>query len=195
MKKLITARGTNGAGKSWLAHELLRRNKVVREIESPHRPGKVAGLILNNGVALIGSYHNKCGGADGIGAWIDAEGKRHKGMDLVEQYVWKLARQKDVQVIYCEGMTMVGWERWYRVSNQWRNKYGEGMVWLFFDTPQEVCIERVLARNGGKEFNHKNLDDKFRCCERLFVKADTHDEDILILNHKNPYPRFLKEIS
>ena len=72
-------------------------------------------------------------------------------------------------------------------------------VYAFLDTPQDLCVERVkgrrLAAGNDKEFDPKNLIDKFESvvnCYKNLRKEGTYD--VRLLDHTDPHPKLVEII-
>lgn len=72
-------------------------------------------------------------------------------------------------------------------------------VYAFLDTPQDLCVERVkgrrLAAGNDKEFDPKNLIDKFESvvnCYKNLRKEGTFDTRLI--DHTDPHPQLVEII-
>ena len=72
-------------------------------------------------------------------------------------------------------------------------------VYAFLDTPQDLCVERVkgrrLAAGNDKEFDPKNLIDKFESvvnCYKNLRKEGTFDTRLI--DHTDPHPALVEII-
>jgi hypothetical protein len=72
-------------------------------------------------------------------------------------------------------------------------------VYAFLDTPQDLCVERVkgrrLAAGNDKEFDPKNLIDKFESvvnCYKNLRKEGTYD--VRLIDHTDPHPKLVEII-
>lgn len=72
-------------------------------------------------------------------------------------------------------------------------------VYAFLDTPQDLCVERVkgrrLAAGNDKEFDPKNLIDKFESvvnCYKNLRKEGTYD--VRLIDHTDPHPALVEII-
>lgn len=188
---IINIRGTSGSGKSTLVRRYLD--------EHPHTPilaqlsdwkkekvvaYKVHTSIYNLPTFVMGRYETQCGGWDAIS---------HKGshVDLEEMCIQAGAKGN---VIF-EGLTVSSsYTRWLNVSHT----YPGQMVFAFMNTPEEVCHERILARNGGREPKHdaKGLADynhKFRNCVVQSAKLEAMGERVVWLSSDtNGYQKLLE---
>lgn len=72
-------------------------------------------------------------------------------------------------------------------------------VYAFLDTPQDLCVERVkgrrLAAGNDKEFDPKNLIDKFESvvnCYKNLRKEGSYD--VRLIDHTDPHPALVEII-
>lgn len=173
---IINIRGTSGSGKSTLVRRYLD--------EHPHEPilaqmadwkkEKVVAYRVHTSVYkfptfVMGRYETQCGGWDALS---------YKGshQDLEEMCLQAGAKGN---VIF-EGLTVSSsYTRWLNVSKA----FPGDMIFAFMDTPEEVCHQRILQRNGGKEPKHdaKGLADynhKFRNCVVQSAKLEAMGERV-----------------
>lgn len=160
---IINIRGTSGSGKSTLVKKFLDyhpHDPIVNQLSDWKKEKVIAYKCWDYSkpefVAFVmGRYETQCGGWDALS---------YKGSheDLETMCIAAAAKG---HVIF-EGLTVSSsYTRWLNVSKA----YPGQMVFAFMDTPEEVCHERILARNGGKEPKRdaKGLADynrKFRNC-------------------------------
>ncbi len=55
------------------------------------------------------------------------------------------------------------------------------MVWAYLDTPIEVCLARIQARNGGKPIKEDLVRDKIKSIEATRYKAKAVDERTVVI--------------
>lgn len=175
---VIDIRGTHGSGKSWLVHKLLSDY----EFQPIEEEGKHIGYACGGYMSVVGKYQTTCGGCDAIG----------KPDEIVRRI--RLFAERFHYVVL-EGILVAHtWKRYYELSLEL-----EDYRFCFLDTPKPTCIKRVKQRRKEKgqtkPFNPTHLNNDFR---QIWVnvrqKALDHDRNVVILNHKDPYPQLLKEL-
>ena len=93
--------------------------------------------------------------------------------------------------VIMEGM-ITSYQRW----RDWSLARGPGsFVWLFMDTPLEVCIARVAARNGGRPFNHANVRSKWESADSCWRKAIAAGEENYRLSWQDPLPALQRAVA
>ena len=180
----INIRGTGGSGKSYLVHKLLKdykHKRIVKRIEGRKKLKTVAYYIHEFDLYVIGSYEMLSGGCDTFGG----KGRTLNIIKAVEKY------SKKGNVLY-EGFILSGvWSAYKDLSNRL-----DKSLWLFMDTPIDVCIDRVLkrrrARGNDKPFNSRGINDIYRRCIRYqrYCKAESMRHEIL--NYKESYKQFIQ---
>lgn len=148
---IINIRGTNGSGKTTLARELIGAPANPVDLlwyddptkKFPARRSSVEGWGHPGGFLAVGSYRQGCGGLDtvptfalqqaGVDAACDPEGKLSKNMP---------------RHVVCEGVlasTVAG--SWLDFFVSMRQRHGGvGTLVAYLDTPIELCLERIRAR-------------------------------------------------
>lgn len=178
---IINIRGTSGSGKSTLVRRFLDEHPhvpVIAKLRDDWKKEKIVAYTAHTSVYqlqtyVMGRYETQCGGWDALS---------YKGSheDLEEMCIQ--AAEKG-HVIF-EGLTVSSsYTRWLNVSKA----YPGQMVFAFMDTPEEVCYERILARNGGREPKRdaKGLADynrKFRNCVVQSKKLEDMGERVVWLS-------------
>ena len=223
---IVQIRGTSGSGKTHLMRQIMEELHAEPILDSE---GKIEAYKMDRDFFAIGSYKNKCGGADALGLGKrctellrkmttdedekeihaalceimpdeDAmkliektrKGKKAGGswgsVAVTEHLVRKYATQG--HVIF-EGLMLSGiWGRWYQIAKD----FG-GYIWLFMDTPLEVCHARILERNGGRPINRGNLESKYNASKSVYEKAVAAKETAVWLDHKRPLEHFWKVVN
>jgi thymidylate kinase len=182
---ILDIRGTNGAGKSWIVHQLLEFYKETTY------PIKLHDKIIGYGIGdlscgIVGSYERECGGCDSI-----------KTAALIEGRVRAFAAQFP-NVIF-EGITVAHtYFRYNHLAKSLADKHA--YHFLFLSTPLELCIERVrarrLAKGNVKEFNPEGNNgmglvsdyDRVLAAYTKLVKAG---RSVITLDHRDPLPTVL----
>lgn len=181
MMTVISLRGTNGSGKSYLVQRLMK--KFPYRPEGQDERGRPLGyeMDLDDGskLYLVGRYETACGGCDGIHPY-DA--------------IWpRVDRYAQMGHVLFEGLSVSsGYGRIGRASE----KYGDEFIFAFMDTPLQKCIDHVVARRlskgNDKPFDPKNVVKKYHAVE-LSIKniRDNHKRRIFIVNHKKAVQQVL----
>jgi hypothetical protein len=182
--QFINIRGTNGSGKT---HLVRTRMKEVGAIPYPRRRNLFGGTSLcsrrveyyqlGDGGVVIGTYENNCGGCDNI----------QEGYIRVQQLAMERMPEHPAYVLF-EGVIIGStYKPWLAFSQ----KVG-GMLWVFLDTPLDVCVERVQQRNRGKPINLDRMREKHLVTQRDCNKAIADGEHVVVLPWKRAYSAFVK---
>ncbi len=186
---IINIRGSSGSGKSTLVHNLLREfpsRPVYRQLGDWKKPKIVAYEVDIPGAAwptyVIGRYETQCGGCDAMS---------YKGShDDIEALVREFATKGNV---IFEGLTISSTlTRWKGVDNDFPNRF----IWAFMATPEDECLERILARNGGRmpKTDSRGLADyqrKYRgCVKHVTELGDEGRRVVELLSDEDGYKRF-----
>tara|TARA_R100000908_G_C3733798_1_gene132328 strand:+ start:601 stop:1188 length:588 start_codon:yes stop_codon:yes gene_type:complete len=177
--------GTFGSGKTTAVRKFLEDYPN----ETLHVEKKIAGYKLDlkseditRPVFVIGKYDNVCGGTDSMST-----------QQLIADRI--MQAHPHGHVMY-EGALVSASGLGGKVT-QATEETG-CTVYAFLDTPEDLCIERVKQRrlNAGneKEFNPKNLIDKFKSvanCKKNLLAAKCAVTD---LDHTNTHPTLLNLI-
>lgn len=185
---ILDIRGTNGAGKSWIVHQLLVKYK-----DSTY-PIKLKDKIIGYGIrdidcGIVGSYERECGGCDSI-----------KSAALIEGRV-RLFAGEFTHVIF-EGITIAHtYFRYNHLAMDLEENSHHTYYFLFLTTPVEVCIERVRARRIAKG-NTKPFDPEGKNkmgliydYERVlsaYRKLKESARNVINLDYTNPLPKVLE---
>lgn len=177
---IVNIRGTSGSGKSTLVRRFLDEHShlpVMAQLSDWKKEKVVAYKVYTSVYQpytyVMGRYETQCGGWDAIS---------HKGshVDLEEMCIQAAAKG---HVVF-EGLTVSSsYTRWLNISKA----YPGQMIFAFMDTPEEVCYQRILARNGGREPKRdaKGLADynhKFRNCVVQSAKLEAMGERVVWLS-------------
>jgi energy-coupling factor transporter ATP-binding protein EcfA2 len=192
---IINIRGTNGSGKTTLARELIGldphpENLVRYNSPTKKEPGRmkwVEGWGQPGGFLAIGSYKQGCGGMDTIPSF-----------DLQQQAVSAAAWWDRVDShalsgpaprhIMCEGVlasTVAGsWLEFFRRFPV----CGHGVIIAYLDTPVELCLERITARQiaargEAREIKVDQVRDKVRAITATRAKFDAAGIRTVLLRH------------
>jgi len=173
---ILRVAGTFGSGKTTAVREFLNGYPC----ETLMRGNKIAGYRLDMNEAgitvplfVIGKYDNTCGGTDAINTQAEIADRITKAHPLGH-------------VLY-EGALVSASGLAGQVTQA---IHGTGCdVYAFLDTPQDLCIERVkgrrLAAGNEKEFDPKNLIDKFESVANCYRNLRNEGSyDVRLINHK-----------
>lgn len=187
---IINIRGTNGSGKTTLARSLIEPDPVPVDLVWYHSPTKkdperrqcVEGWGNPGSFIAIGSYRQGCGGMDTVPSF-----------DLQQQAVrfaahWPMDVGRPSHVI-CEGVlasTVAG--SWLEFFQNKDNFDGHEVVIAYLDTPLELCLERIKARQiasgrGEREIKTELVAAKIKSIAATRAKFDAAGIRTVTLNH------------
>lgn len=178
---ILRIAGTFGSGKTTAMREFF--NYPTEELS---KDGKIMGYRVDAGlkapVFIIGKYDNVCGGTDAV-----------KTQQEIAERILKA--HPHGHVLY-EGALVSASGLGGAVTQA---VHATGCdVYAFLDTPQEVCIERVLGRRAAagndKEFDPKNLIDKYVAVINCYRNLRAASYDVRLIDHNDPHPALLKII-
>lgn len=195
---IINVRGTNGSGKSTVAHTLLKEYgfdplKVNQpETQTPMidlvhyadpKTGRhkiVEGHVIKPlKLILVGSYRTQCGGADGIPT-----------QNLIKEAVAKAASMNH-HVLF-EGVIISTLFSGYRELSKVMRGAGHAYNWVYLGTPLEECLSRIQARNGGKPIKVDLVKDKIKAIESTRRKAVQAGETVYTIADSADVARLVK---
>lgn len=184
----INIRGGHGTGKTYISHKLLEDHAHDSLLEPEWIQGKHFALPNcfrmpgNPSVHVVGRYKS---GMDGIFP-----------QTIVEEMLHYWAPQG--HVIWENVMVSANIGRWAVLANELKAS-GVHPIWMFMDTPLELCIERVFARRRAaseKGFNHRQADTDvkldvlaghWRRVRRSAVRAIRQGIDVRWIDHTRSY--------
>lgn len=192
---ILNLRGCSGAGKSYPGFRLLNEfGPPVEELRTlkyfpnrktgkPRRKPKLIGQVLPGGLCLAGRYTlGKSTRTGGVGYSGGLDG--YFPMDEMQEMVEELCDR--FPHVYMESLMISGTQqRWIDFARE-HGGY-DGMVFATLDTPIELCIERVLQRNGGRPVKEdqiaKHRNQVLRCATRF------HEEGLrsFMIDHTQSY--------
>lgn len=183
---ILRIAGTFGSGKTTAMRQFLNGYPS----ETLMSGGKIAGYRLDLHEAgikapafVVGKYDNTCGGTDAIKTQAEIAEKILKAHPLGHVlYEGALVSASGLAGQVTQAIHATGCD-----------------VYAFLDTPVELCIERVkgrrLAAGNEKEFDPKNLIDKFDSvvnCYRNLRKEGGFD--VRRIDHTDPHEQLLNII-
>jgi len=177
---IFNIRGTSGSGKTTIVRQIID-NYDIKPVLGMVPEGKKERIISYKSplLTILGSYVNVCGGCDtfswkGAANYIEEEARRISGMG---------------SNVLLEGLVQTaGRKRWEGVNQD------HPVMWVFIDTPLEVCIERVLKRNGGREGkrNWENLRGTYADCLDQLEHVKKLGLNYAVLDHNNAYAQMVQ---
>lgn len=156
---LISLRGTNGSAKSTVVRKFMTDAVVTPIYASLGTRLPEAYKVVVSGckkpVFVLGPYVTQCGGCDRL--------QYDQLIELIEKYALKghvLFEGIIVTSVYGRVGTLL-------------EKYRKNAVFVFLDTPLEVCLERVEARRGKPRDDRlvKNVSSKYNSALRVRDKV------------------------
>lgn len=173
---ILKIHGCSGAGKTTAVRELMKASKVtkLRNIANKVEAYMLdVPAITDDPVFVLGSYDNNCGGMDTVSSAQTA-------IEMVSKYT------KMGHVVH-EGLLQ---STYYGAMGTDSKRYGDRYVYVFLDTPIELCLERVIARreaNGStNKFNPQLTRDKHATIERLKKRLPALGHRVETLQHDQP---------
>lgn len=177
---IINVRGTSGSGKTYAVRRMMEQldgDLLVYSEGDFFREGKVIAHCLHHRmqpVYVIGNYSsNVCGGCDTIGT-----------QNLVCSTVRHFAQFGHVVF---EGLIISHlFARYVALSKEFE-AYGEHMVFVYLDTPIELCLDRVrqrrLAAGNTKPLDPTNTISKHESVHTCFDKMQEAGMDVRWMKH------------
>lgn len=182
---IVSIRGTHGSGKSTIVKKII--DKWLKPIK-PDAKGRCEGYrgALPNGhtLAVIGSYHNACGGCDGIQPYA-------RILDYIRGYA------RDFDHVLLEGALV---SSSYGSVGVLMDQYVDagGAVFAFLDTPLETALDRIRLRREAKgnfePVNPKNTAVKHENVHRTkqqLIKLGSRIS-VVDLDHTRPVTQLMK---
>jgi hypothetical protein len=178
---VVNLRGANGSGKSYL----VRRWAAAKGwgLVYPRSSNLLGGTtaighaeysVLGDGGWLIGDYRRDCGGCDTIHTQDEVRARVLKG------------RAEGARYVLFEGVIIsTVYEYWHQFSQT-----VGGTLWVYLDTPVEVCLKRVYERNRGKQINDQLVRNKVRGIESTRLKAVAAGERVEVLHWERAFEEF-----
>lgn len=172
---ILDIRGTSGSGKSHTVHHLFGEHPPHEAYQVEHE-GHLAIVqetrVADLSVFVLGEYDKVCGGCDGIPT-----------QDLIQLCVEEFA---DKGTVILEGLLVSHtFGRWNDLAVK---LHPIPYKFLFLDTPEQTCIDRVLARRkakgNDKEYDPKNLVKDWYQNRRVAEKLVHAGRDVTWLNHQ-----------
>lgn len=164
MKLIVNIRGCNGSGKSTIPMGMMddpEMYTVYRHI--PNRKSKmgIATVFPSYGWVALGTYFNKTGGMDCL-----------PNNEVIQKTFWYILKKYPEYDILMEGVIASTISSTYiNLFKEAEEKYPERkVVILSFNTPVDVCLERIYKRNGGKPIKEAAVIQKWGMVQRAAKK-------------------------
>lgn len=191
MVTYVNLRGTSGAGKSTVAHTILRMwpNTVLCTFgKRTERPLAYAVEHPVRPIIVLGPYTTQCGGCDAIPDW------KNILPPLLEkcQYLGGLVNP----AVLFEGLALSGFYGGFGATLGKLAARGHEVIFATLDTPIELCLERVNQRRAARgvlepvnplntELKHKSVHHTYRTI------AEKHGHRCVMVSHKRPVKEVL----
>lgn len=196
---IINIRGTNGSGKTTLARQLLGPDPLPVDLipyeaptkKDPNRVLHVEGYGKPGEFLAIGSYKQGCGGMDTVPSFDLQQRAVLKAARWQDQYGVGLAGEAPKHVI-CEGVlasTVAGsWLEFFKTADLG----GHEVLVAYLDTPLEVCLERIKARQKAsgraeREIKTDLVADKIKAINATRAKFEAAGIRTVSLGWEAPY--------
>ena len=186
MKNIILrVAGTFGSGKTTAVRQFLN-NYDTTVLTSKD---KIVGYAINakligieKTIFVLGKYDNVCGGTD--------------AMKTQEEIATRIMQAHPVGHVLYEGALVSASGLNGEVTKTIHETGCD--VYAFLDTPQDLCIERVLGRRAAagneKEFDPKNLIQKYDSVIGCYKNLKKAGYDVRVIDHTNPHSQLVEII-
>jgi ABC-type dipeptide/oligopeptide/nickel transport system ATPase component len=188
MSTIFNLRGTSGAGKSTVAHTILKlfNHRVVEWGGASGKKPMVYEVTLRQGKSplyILGGYRTQCGGCDGITDY----------QTIVPLLLSKYAPKGH---ILFEGLLISGGYGSVGRSMTLAERKGHTAIFALLDTPLELCLKRIgerrLLRGKTEPLNPKNTEQKFKAARNTQEKLIREGHSCVMIDHKRPVKEVLK---
>lgn len=196
---ILNLRGPSGAGKSYPGFQLLDKfgppieewrttEYFPKEDGTPRNKPKLVAQILPGGLALAGRYTMKRSTrrADGIAYSGGLDGMYP--MDELMRLLQDLSDRYE-HVLFESLMISGTFQRWLDFSE--RNGGPENFTFATLDTPFELCVKRVLTRNGGKPVREDQMERHRKQVHKCAAKFHAAGARSFMIDHTKSYEQVL----
>lgn len=163
-KLIVNIRGCNGSGKSTIPMGMMDDPEMYTVYKHiPNRKSKlgIATVFPSYGWVALGTYFNKTGGMDCL-----------PNNEVIQKAFWYVLKKYPEYDILMEGVIAS------TISSTYINLFKEAeerypdrrIVILSFNTPLEVCLDRIYKRNGGKPIKEDAVELKWKMVQRAAKK-------------------------
>ena len=182
---ILRVAGTFGSGKTTAVRKFLNDYDTT----VLHANNKIAGYAveaksagIQKPIFILGKYDNVCGGTD--------------AMKTQEDIATRILQAHPAGHVLYEG-ALVSASGLNGAVTKAVHETGCD-VYAFLDTPQDLCIQRVLGRRAAagndKEFNPKNLIQKYDSVIGCYKNLKKAGYDVRVIDHKDPHPQLVEII-
>lgn len=185
---ILNIRGTHGSGKTYISHKLMDTFKTTHAVEPEEVRGKrfrkdnVHRVGVFQDLSIVGRYQS---GMDGIFP-----------QEIIEDMIAYWATRSK-HIIWENIVVSANIGRWAELAQGL--EHVNHSIWLFMDTPLQVCIDRVFARRAAAReqgFNHRQADSDvkldvlaghWRRVRRAAARAKLEGIDVRWIDHTRSY--------
>lgn len=176
--RLINIRGANGAGKSTVPMQMMETDPLAFEL-TYHYYGKnriMATVFPSYNYMVVGKYRGlKCGGLD----TFRTTEQIFETLDLLWEIPYNLIMEGVIS-----STVFSTYKQWFETAND--NHVSKRNITVASILPtEEVCINRVMQRNGGKEVKIDLIRSKYRSVERNHKKFCATSIPAKLLDNSN----------
>ena len=182
---IISLRGTNGSGKSYLVKRLLRHfdAKGIGEGKKGRCANYKMTLETGDTLCVVGNYDIACGGCDSIQPY-----------DNIWPRVVEMIEEGD-HALFEGALVSSGYGRIGIATED----YGDDVVFVFLDTPLEICVENIyqrrMSRGKDEPLTDKTIDNvrkKKKAVDNSIVRIrDHHERRVVVLDHRKAFHQML----
>ncbi|UQS95120.1 nucleoside triphosphate hydrolase [Pseudanabaena phage Pam3] len=194
---IINIRGTNGSGKTTLARDLIGERPNPIDLlhypsptkRDPERMAWVEGWGGRTDFIAVGSYKQGCGGLDTVPSFDLQQRAIRVAHDWKRENGTALMAGTRPRFVIAEGVlasTVFGsWGNFFAGFNK------DEVLIAYLDTPLEVCLERITARQiaakgEAREIKTDQVADKIRAINATRKRFDAAGFTTILLDHTRP---------
>ena len=178
---IFNLRGTNGTGKSTVAHHLIQKAKASPLEFWPNtrkpKPKAYGGEWKGVPIVILGSYATQCGGMDTI---TDINDARDLIIDYGTDDRYPIMFYEGLFISHCMGTVAAALDE---------AGLKERLIMGYLDTPLEECLRRVhhrrAERGNTKPFKEQNVIDDFQRVDWNRAKATREGWNTYWVDHQN----------
>jgi hypothetical protein len=182
---ILRIAGTFGSGKTTSVRQFLNNYETTVLTSKDKIVGysvnaKMVGI--NETIFVLGKYDNVCGGTD--------------AMKTQDEIATRILQAHPAGHVLYEG-ALVSASGLNGAVTKAVHETGCD-VYAFLDTPQDLCIERVLGRRAAagndKEFDPKNLIQKYDSVIGCYKNLKNAGYDVRLIDHRSPHAQLVEII-
>lgn len=201
---IINIRGTNGSGKTTLARDLIGADakpidllQYQKQIKSGFKHKWVDGWGGSTDFLAVGSYKQGCGGLDTVPSFDLQQRAIRVAHDWKREGGHELPRDGRPRYIVAEGVLAS------TVFGSWGNFFGgfnkDEVVIAYLDTPLEVCLQRITARQiaatgEAREIKTDQVADKIKAIEATKARFDKAGFQTIWVDHTRPTAALVSQL-